>query len=143
MRGRLSLLSGFTICVYIEARKAKVKWQFTMLQFRFAPACRFMKAIRPSRSKPRHRWLMAIQRTFPVFFRGELIGSLVPNLIVDDAVIVDPKVVACFTDTRHLPNDWVSKHHGARPRASHKFQKRSIGMETRSTHAGAPGSRRT
>jgi GxxExxY protein len=42
---------------------------------------------------------MAIQRSFPVFFRGELIGSLVPDLIVDDAVIVDPKVVACFTDT--------------------------------------------
>jgi len=86
---------------------------------------------------------MASQRSFPVFFRGELIGSLVPDLIVDDAVIVDPTVVACFTDTRHLPNDWVSKHHGARPRASHKFQKRSIGMETRSTHARAPGSRRT
>ena len=42
---------------------------------------------------------MAIQRSFPVFFRGELIGSLVPDLIVDDTVIVDPKVVACFTDT--------------------------------------------
>ena len=42
---------------------------------------------------------MTIQRSFPVFFRGELIGSLVPDLIVDDAVIVDPKVVACFTDT--------------------------------------------
>ena len=42
---------------------------------------------------------MAIRRSFPVFFRGELIGSLVPDLIVDDAVIVDPKVVACFTDT--------------------------------------------
>jgi GxxExxY protein len=42
---------------------------------------------------------IAVQRSFPVFFRGELIGSLVPDLIVDDAVIVDPKVVACFTDT--------------------------------------------
>lgn len=40
-----------------------------------------------------------VQRTFPVFFRGELIGSLVPDLIVDDAVIVDPKVVAVFTET--------------------------------------------
>ena len=42
---------------------------------------------------------LSIQRAFPVFYRGELIGNLVPDLIVDDAVIVDPKVVACFTDT--------------------------------------------
>src|SRR4029077_447512 len=42
---------------------------------------------------------IAIQQSFPVFFHGELIGSLVPDLIVDDVVIVDPKVVACFTDT--------------------------------------------
>jgi len=28
-----------------------------------------------------------------------LIGDLIPDLIVDNAVIVDPKVVACFTDT--------------------------------------------
>ena len=42
---------------------------------------------------------LSIQRAFPVFYRGELIGNLVPDLIVDDAVIVDPKVVACLTDT--------------------------------------------
>ena len=42
---------------------------------------------------------LSIQRAFPVFYRGELIGNLIPDLIVDDAVIVDPKVVACFTDT--------------------------------------------
>ena len=28
-----------------------------------------------------------------------MIGDLIPDLIVDNAVIVDPKVVACFTDT--------------------------------------------
>jgi len=28
-----------------------------------------------------------------------LIGNLIPDLIVDEGVIVDPKVVACFTDT--------------------------------------------
>ena len=27
------------------------------------------------------------------------IGNLIPDLIVDNAVIVDPKVVACFTET--------------------------------------------
>jgi GxxExxY protein len=42
---------------------------------------------------------LSIQRAFPVFYRGELIGNLIPDLIVDDAVIVDPKVVACFIDT--------------------------------------------
>src|SRR6476659_7432020 len=42
---------------------------------------------------------LSIQRAFPVFYRGELIGNLIPDLIVDDAVIVDPKVASCFTDT--------------------------------------------
>ena len=42
---------------------------------------------------------LSIQRAFPVFYRGELIGNLIPDLIVDDALIVDPKVVACFMDT--------------------------------------------
>jgi GxxExxY protein len=42
---------------------------------------------------------LSIQRAFPVFYRGELIGSLVPGLIVDEAVIADPKVVTCFIDT--------------------------------------------
>ena len=42
---------------------------------------------------------VSIQKAFPVFYRGELIGTLIPDLIVDDSVIVDPKVVTCFTDT--------------------------------------------
>jgi GxxExxY protein len=42
---------------------------------------------------------LSIQRAFPVFYRGELIGNLIPDLIVDDAVIVDPKVAACSADT--------------------------------------------
>ena len=42
---------------------------------------------------------VSVQRLFPVSYRGELIGNLIPDLIVDDAVIVDPKVVSCFTDT--------------------------------------------
>src|SRR5215471_8383410 len=42
---------------------------------------------------------LSTQRAFPVFYRGELIGNLIPDLIVDDRVIVDPKVVSCFTDT--------------------------------------------
>jgi GxxExxY protein len=43
--------------------------------------------------------VVEVQNSFPVFYRGELIGNLVPDLIVDNAVIVDPKVVACFTET--------------------------------------------
>jgi len=43
--------------------------------------------------------VVSVQRSFPVFYRGELIGNLIPDLIVNEAVIVDPKVVACFTET--------------------------------------------
>src|SRR5713226_8333046 len=43
--------------------------------------------------------VVAVQSSFPVAYRGESIGNLIPDLIVDDAVIVDPKVVSCFTDT--------------------------------------------
>jgi GxxExxY protein len=43
--------------------------------------------------------LVAVQPSFPVFYRGELIGNLIPDLIVDNSVIVDPKVVAAFTET--------------------------------------------
>ena len=42
---------------------------------------------------------ISVQAAFPVSYRGQLIGNLIPDLIVDDAVIVDPKVVSCFTDT--------------------------------------------
>jgi GxxExxY protein len=39
------------------------------------------------------------QHSFPVFYRGELIGTLIPDLIVDGFVIVDPKVVSAFSET--------------------------------------------
>jgi GxxExxY protein len=42
---------------------------------------------------------LSIHKAFPVSYRSELIGNLIPDLIVDDAVIVDPKVVSCFADT--------------------------------------------
>ena len=40
-----------------------------------------------------------VKTSFPVFYRAELIGTLIPDLIVDGSVIVDPKVVKAFTDT--------------------------------------------
>jgi GxxExxY protein len=39
------------------------------------------------------------QREFPVFYDGQHIGTLIPDLIVDDLVIADPKVVTAFHDT--------------------------------------------
>ena len=39
------------------------------------------------------------QKSFPVHYEGQLIGTLVPDLIVEDLVIVDPKVTSAFNDT--------------------------------------------
>jgi GxxExxY protein len=48
----------------------------------------------------KHRgYSVSVQSSYPVSYRGELIGNLIPDLIVDNAVIVDPKVASCFTDT--------------------------------------------
>lgn len=41
------------------------------------------------------------QRQFEVHYDGLHIGTLIPDLIVENLVIVDPKVVAAFNDT-HL-----------------------------------------
>lgn len=39
------------------------------------------------------------QRQYPVFYDDQHIGTLVPDLIVDESVIVDCKVVTAFSDT--------------------------------------------
>jgi GxxExxY protein len=39
------------------------------------------------------------QRAFDVAYKGHGIGKLVPDLIVDDLVIADPKVVSVFNET--------------------------------------------
>jgi len=39
------------------------------------------------------------QRQFPVHYRGHLIGTLQPDLIVDEKVIADPKVVTEFNES--------------------------------------------
>ena len=39
------------------------------------------------------------QRHFDVFYEGKLVDTLVPDLLVDDLVIVDPKVVTEFNET--------------------------------------------
>jgi GxxExxY protein len=38
------------------------------------------------------------QQRFPVYYRDQLIGTLVPDLIVDGLVIVDTKVVSAFNE---------------------------------------------
>jgi GxxExxY protein len=42
---------------------------------------------------------VAQQLQFPVHYRGQHIGTLIPDLIVDGKVIVDPKVVLAFNET--------------------------------------------
>jgi GxxExxY protein len=39
------------------------------------------------------------KRQYEVHYDGEHIGTLIPDLIVDDQVIADPKVVTAFNDT--------------------------------------------
>src|SRR6516165_2582476 len=38
------------------------------------------------------------QREFPVFYDGQHIGTLIPDLIVNDLMIADPKVVTAFNE---------------------------------------------
>ena len=39
------------------------------------------------------------QRRFDVFYEGQLVDTLIPDLLVDGLVIVDPKVVTSFSET--------------------------------------------
>ena len=39
------------------------------------------------------------QRRFEVRYEGELVDILIPDMVVDDLVIADPKVVEAFTPT--------------------------------------------
>jgi len=41
------------------------------------------------------------ERQFPVHYRGQLIGTLIPDLIVDGKIIADAKVATAF-NTTHL-----------------------------------------
>ncbi len=39
------------------------------------------------------------QKSFDVLYRGHLVGRLVPDLLVEEKVVVDPKVAESFTET--------------------------------------------
>ncbi len=38
------------------------------------------------------------QRSFEVFYREQTVGRLIPDLLVEDKVVVDPKVVESFNE---------------------------------------------
>ncbi len=42
-----------------------------------------------------------VQREFAVHYDGQHIGSLVPDMVIDEQIVVDPKVVTMFHET-HL-----------------------------------------
>ena len=70
------------------------------------------------------------QRSYPVFYNSELIGHLLPDLIVDDTVIVDPKVVSAFNEahTVQMIGYLAISQLDLAPFA--EFQKCPIGVET-------------
>jgi GxxExxY protein len=41
------------------------------------------------------------QSAFPVHYKGQLVGKLVPDMIIDGLIIVDPKVVTAFNETHY------------------------------------------
>jgi GxxExxY protein len=57
----------------------------------------YERALRIELRKRGHK--VESQREFPVYYDGELIGDLIPDLIVDDLVIADPKVATAFNET--------------------------------------------
>ena len=38
------------------------------------------------------------QQEYPVYYEGQHIGTLIPDLVIDDVVIADPKVVTAFNE---------------------------------------------
>ena len=65
-----------------------------------------------------------------VYYRGELIGNFIPDLIVEDAVIVDPKVVSCFSETHVTQMVGYLNITGLDSGPAHKFQEGAPGLET-------------
>ena len=73
--------------------------------------------------------VVSVQRSFPVWYRGELIGNLVPDLIIDNTIIVDPKVAVCFTETHVAQMIGYLNITGLDLRLLINFQKRATRME--------------
>jgi GxxExxY protein len=56
----------------------------------------YERAMKIELGKRGHR--VEAQREFPVYYEGEKVGTLIPDLIVDGLVVVDTKVVSSFHD---------------------------------------------
>ena len=44
---------------------------------------------------------VSAQEQFPVSYKGQKIGNLIPDLIIDEKLIIDTKVVSTFNDNHH------------------------------------------
>ncbi|MGC1481676.1 MAG: GxxExxY protein [Chthoniobacterales bacterium] len=75
-------------------------------------AMRVLNALKPGLDEKLYERALAIelrkqglrceaQKPFEVFYDGQLIGTLVPDLIVEERLIVDAKVVSAFNES-HL-----------------------------------------
>jgi GxxExxY protein len=78
----------------------------------------------------RHGHLVSAQSPFRAFDGAELIGNLVPDLIVNNAIIVDPKVVSRFTDAHVAQMIGYLNVTCPGASASPEFHKRTVGVET-------------
>jgi GxxExxY protein len=66
--------------------------------------------------------LIEQQRQFPVIYRGINVGTLIPDLIVDGSVIVDPKVgLSLYRDSQRT-NGGLSCHYGSLACDTNKLQ---------------------
>ena len=70
------------------------------------------------------------QRTFDVHYKGQHIGQLIPDLIVDELVIVDTKVVSTFNDNHVAQMMGVSCHRGPAFGPAGELQVCQTAMET-------------
>ncbi len=70
-----------------------------------------------------------VPKRFPVFYGAELIGYLIPDLIVDGAVIVDPKVVASFNEAHVAQMVGYLAITGLALALLLNFKERALGME--------------
>lgn len=105
-------------------------------------AMRVLNALRPGLDEKFHENALVIelrkrghvvdqQREFPVYYEGQLIGRLIPDLIVDGKVIVDPKVSECFTETQCGPDAGLFKHQRPASGPSAQFQIRRLADQAR------------
>ena len=69
------------------------------------------------------------QRSFDVLYDGVVVDTLIPDLIVDGKVIVDPKCVTAFTETHFARIDRLSLDHRPSSCAPIQFQRGQVAME--------------